>query len=246
VKIKISIIIALAMASTSPASADMVVNDDLIVQGKLCLNIDCVNDQVFGTETILLRANNTRTTFIDSTAEAGAQSWRLVANDNTSGGRDNFQFQVKPDLTATETGTPIIYFATAGNGAIALGSGSEIVDGEVSVGALTLERRIVNVARALADTDLATVADLASVGDNANDRLDAVEAQLNDIQSVNLLLDSIDTQLDEIEDIIRIAETSKLVRSGGGSINPFMLLVFLGCFSLFRLRNSLSGDGGLR
>jgi hypothetical protein len=237
-----SIISALAMITAySHASADQIINDNLIVQGKFCNGTDCINDQVFSDETVRLRENNVRLTFIDSSADPAAQSWRLVANDTADMGRDNFQLQVKPDLTATETGTVIAYFGAAGNGSIALGHSSEIVDGAVSTGALTLERRIINVARALADTDLATLADLTSSFDNLNGRLDAVEAQFSAIQSTTLVLDSIDSQLNEIERAIQVAEKSKLVRSGG-SISPFILLFLLVCFVFLRLRREQSGS----
>lgn len=194
-----------------PASADIVVNDDQIVVGKFCQGIDCTNGQTFGNETVRLRENNTRLTFIDMSADPAAQSWRMVANSRLSGGPDHFQFQVQPDLSETDDGTPVAHFGTAADDGIALGRESEIVDGAVSIGQASLERRIMHVARMLADTDLATVSDVDS-------HADAVHAKL----------DVIDAELDEVEILVQSKEP------GSGSTNPFVLLGLLGCFVLLR------------
>jgi hypothetical protein len=238
--------IASALTAAPAVFADNIVNDDLIVQGKLCQGIDCTNGQAFDTEHVRLRENNTRTTFIDMTADPAAQSWRLVANDRVSGGRDNFQFHVQPDLSETDDGTPYVYFGTQGHGGVALGKGSEIVGGEVSVGATDLERRIVNIARGLAATDIGTVGDIAAGADNLDARLDQLEAQLADIENTNSALDTLAAELDDIAQIIETAEQSKLMKSGGGAAGPSGLLVLLGGAVLFRLRRVKPRKGGLQ
>lgn len=203
------------------ASADQIINENLIVQGKACTGIDCINDQVFGEETVRLRENNTRMTFIDVTAEAGAESWRMVANESANEGSNHFQFQVKPDLTATDTGTAIVYLGVPADDSIALGNGSEIISGAVTVGQAGLERRIRHVASMLANTtDLATIGNLDSYFDAFNADLDVVDAKL-----------------DELEEWIVLEENRTAVtpfRTGGGSTSPFALLVLLACIMAFR------------
>ncbi len=76
------------MAATTFTTKDQVVADDMIVQGSLCVGLDCVNNESFGFDTLRLKENNLRIHFDDTSATAGyaANDWRIVANDNASGG----------------------------------------------------------------------------------------------------------------------------------------------------------------
>ncbi len=71
---------------------DFVINDDLIVTGSTCIGFDCVDSETFGFDTLKLKENNTRMTFIDTSSTAGfaAGDWQLRANDSASGGADHF------------------------------------------------------------------------------------------------------------------------------------------------------------
>jgi len=71
---------------------DVVVPDDQIVQGSLCVGLDCVNNENFGFDTIRLKENNTRIAFVDTSSTAGfaTRDWRIRANDSASGGRNGF------------------------------------------------------------------------------------------------------------------------------------------------------------
>ena len=66
----------------TPASADEVIPDDLIVQGSHCVGLDCVNNESFGFDTLRLKENNTRIKFDDTSTAAG-----FPANDWTCGQR---------------------------------------------------------------------------------------------------------------------------------------------------------------
>jgi autotransporter adhesin len=83
----------------TPASADQVIADDLIVQGSTCIGFDCVNNETFGFDTLRLKENNTRIKFEDTSTSPGfaANSWTLIANDSASGGRNFFGIE---DTTA--------------------------------------------------------------------------------------------------------------------------------------------------
>lgn len=75
----------------SPANADFVVADDLIVQGSECLGFDCVNGESFGFDTLRLKENNLRIHFDDTSVGAfPTENWRITINDSASGGLNKF------------------------------------------------------------------------------------------------------------------------------------------------------------
>jgi hypothetical protein len=91
------------------SAADQVIPDDLIVQGSLCVGLDCVNNENFGFDTIRLKENNTRIKFDDTSTSPGfpANDWQLTANDSASGGSSKFSIE---DVT----GSKIPFTITAG------------------------------------------------------------------------------------------------------------------------------------
>ena len=66
--------------------------DDLIVQGSACIGQDCINGETFGFDTLILKENNLRILFKDTsnTASFPDVDWELVANDTTNGGQNKF------------------------------------------------------------------------------------------------------------------------------------------------------------
>jgi hypothetical protein len=71
---------------------------DVIVQGSLCVGIDCVSAESFGFDTQRLKENNLRIHFDDtSVGSFPANDWRLVANDSDNGGANLFAIE---DATA--------------------------------------------------------------------------------------------------------------------------------------------------
>jgi hypothetical protein len=81
---------------------DVVTADDAIIQGSLCVGLDCVNNESFGFDTIRLKENNTRIKFEDTSTGTGFPStdWQLTANDSASGGANKFSID---DVTAATT-----------------------------------------------------------------------------------------------------------------------------------------------
>src|ERR1700709_1570183 len=70
----------------SIAAADQVIPDDLIVQGSLCVGFDCQNNMNFGSDTIVLRENQLRIFFQDtSIGSFPTNDWRLLANGAETG-----------------------------------------------------------------------------------------------------------------------------------------------------------------
>ncbi|KEQ18828.1 hypothetical protein [Endozoicomonas numazuensis] len=77
-------------------SADIIKNDDLIIQGSKCVGLDCVNGENFGSDTVKLKENNIRIRFHDTALVDGfGQSWNLEANASNNGGQNYFDFMVK-------------------------------------------------------------------------------------------------------------------------------------------------------
>ncbi|MCP5105886.1 MAG: tail fiber domain-containing protein, partial [bacterium] len=74
---------------------DEVINDDLIVDGSLCVGNDCYNGYAFGFDTIALMENNLRIYFDDTsnTSSFPNNDWRIVINDTTDGGGKYFAVQ---------------------------------------------------------------------------------------------------------------------------------------------------------
>jgi hypothetical protein len=83
-------------------AADQVIPDDLIVQRSLCVGFDCVNGETFNADTIRLKENNLRIHFDDTSTLGGFanRDWRIIANDQASGGANKFSIQ---DATANRT-----------------------------------------------------------------------------------------------------------------------------------------------
>jgi hypothetical protein len=95
-------IVTAGARSEDPAKPlDIVHSDDVIIDGSLCVGLDCADGYDFGFSTIALRENNLRIFFDDtSIAEYYPRNdWRLVANDTTSGGGNYFAIQ---DATGVE------------------------------------------------------------------------------------------------------------------------------------------------
>src|SRR5438270_12201318 len=93
----------------NPAALVVVTADDAIIQGSLCVGLDCVNNESFGFDTIRLKENNTRIKFDDTSTSAGFPNndWQLTANDSASGGANQFSIE---DIT----GSKVPFTFTAG------------------------------------------------------------------------------------------------------------------------------------
>ena len=118
---------------------DIVQPDDVIIQGSLCVGLDCVVNESFGFDTIRLKENNTRIKFQDTSAAAGfpTHDWQLTANDSNSGGAEKFSIE---DITAatvpfTVTGSsPTNSLFIDSTGRLGLRTGTPVLDLHISTG----------------------------------------------------------------------------------------------------------------
>lgn len=85
---------------------DIVQPDDVIIQGSLCVGLDCVNNESFSFDTIRLKENNTRISFNDTSTSAGfpTNDWTIRANSSASGGANFLAFV---DRGASENGDEV-------------------------------------------------------------------------------------------------------------------------------------------
>ncbi len=91
--------------------SDLVVLADMIINGSQCVGYDCAVGEVFDFDTLILKENNLRIHFYD-TSNSGtfpSNDWRITVNDATSGGRNYFAID---DVTA---GKRALEIATGGN-----------------------------------------------------------------------------------------------------------------------------------
>ncbi len=81
------------------ANADIVQQDDVIIVGSSCVGLDCVNGENFGFDTLVVKENNVRILFNDTSTSASfpKNDWRLIANDTANGGGNFFSIE---DATA--------------------------------------------------------------------------------------------------------------------------------------------------
>jgi len=115
------------------ASADQVFNDDVIVDGSLCVGLDCVNGESFGFDTLRLKENNTQLHFDDTSTSASFPNndWRIIANDSANGGAN---FLAVQDSTAgrnpfrIEAGAPSNALVVEADGDIGIKTRDPVVD----------------------------------------------------------------------------------------------------------------------
>lgn len=84
-----------APARDTQTPLDVVIADDQIVQGSLCVGFDCVNGESFGFDTIRMKENNTRIKFQDTSTSSSFpdHDWQLTANDSANGGLNKFSIE---------------------------------------------------------------------------------------------------------------------------------------------------------
>ncbi|MCB0687219.1 MAG: tail fiber domain-containing protein [Saprospiraceae bacterium] len=117
---------------------DQVINDDLIVTFSTCVGMDCVNGESFGFSTVILKENNTRLKFFDtSTGTFPSNDWELEANESINGGANHFAIN---DVTGGKVpfkiiaGAPTNSLLVKADGNVGMGTGSPAVRLHLNMG----------------------------------------------------------------------------------------------------------------
>ncbi len=123
----------------APTPDDFLINDDLVVIGATCSGFDCVNNEVFGFENLLLKQNNNRIRADDTSVSAGFANndWELRFNDDASGGLNRFALV---DLTGAKVpmsvlaGAPTDSLVVDGAGNVGVGTAAPLAEIHVKDG----------------------------------------------------------------------------------------------------------------
>ena len=121
------------------AAADQVFADDVIIQGSLCVGFDCTDGLNFGFDTVILKENNTRLFFDDTSTSAGfpANDWRLIANDSVSGGANYFAIEdatAARQLFRVSAGAPANSIFVDSGGRVGFGTATPVLPLQVTRG----------------------------------------------------------------------------------------------------------------
>jgi hypothetical protein len=129
---------------------DQAVADDVIVNGSLCVGLDCTNGESFGTDNLRLKANVLRLKFDDTSTSGGfpANDWQLTANDAGSGGLSKFSIEDVTGATVPftiEGGAPSNSLYVSPSGKLGVGTSVPAANVHVASGntpSLRLEQNV--------------------------------------------------------------------------------------------------------
>ena len=137
---KLALVIGITAAiGINSAQADQVILDDLIVDGSICVGMDCVNGESFGFDTIRLKENNLRIQFVDTstTSSFPSRDWQITVNDSANGGLNKFSIDdIDGGRTpfTIEAGAPSHSLYVDDGGRLGLGTSTPVVDIHVKSG----------------------------------------------------------------------------------------------------------------
>ncbi|GAA4359852.1 hypothetical protein [Kangiella marina] len=192
-RIKLSLAACFLSVSTF-ATADEVILDDVIINGSACVGTPCINDEFFDFDTLKIKSDTPQIRFQDTSTSASfpTQDWLMGIS---AGMNVNSVFYIQDETSSVR----VMQIESGLNGGVALGAGSEIVTGAVSVGSSGSERRIAYVADAVNNTDAVTLSQFNSFEANAAATaatdVAAVNAEISDLQAEMVLLNQ---RLDEV------------------------------------------------
>ena len=136
---RISLSLLALLVLVTPASADQVILDDLIVDGSACIGMDCVNGESFGFDTIRIKENNLRIRAVDtsSTSSFPSRDWQITFNDSSNGGQNKFSIDdIDGGRTpfTIEAGAPSHSLYVDDGGRIGFGTSTPVADLHVKSG----------------------------------------------------------------------------------------------------------------
>lgn len=115
---------------------DVCYNDDLIVDGSLCVGFDCTCNYSFGFDTIVLKENNLRIFFDDTSVAASfpRNDWRIIINDSANGGASYFGVEDSSAgrrVFTLEAGAPSHSLYVDDGGRIGMGTSTPSVEAHI-------------------------------------------------------------------------------------------------------------------
>ena len=122
-RIAVLLFVAVAFALPGTAVAQFTHTSDVKIDGSLAIGLDTLSSTSFGFDTMILRENNLRIFFDDTstTASFPPNDWRLIANDSSNGGDSHFTIE-----DATSGNDVFRVFAGARNNALVVDSQGDL------------------------------------------------------------------------------------------------------------------------
>ncbi len=79
-------------SAAGPAAKDAVTADDLIVQGSLCIGLECIDNESFGFDTVRIKQPSVRLGFVDTSVNVGypTTDWQITINDADGAGSEEY------------------------------------------------------------------------------------------------------------------------------------------------------------
>jgi hypothetical protein len=195
---KYSVPICLLVSSTFASlavQADSVVSQNQIVQGSLCVGTPCVDGELFEFDTIRLKSESPMLMFQDTSSPGGFPSndWSIGATDGGSGRVPTLYIR---DVTAS---LDVLRVEPGLGGGVALGAGSTLEAGDISVGSPGNERKVRHVADGVADTDAVTLGQFTAWQAQVEQNLPAQAADLDkDLTALAERLETLAQQLQSL------------------------------------------------
>jgi len=118
------------------STQDVLHYDDVIITGSLCVGFDCQNGESFGFDTQILKENNLRIYFNDTSSAASfpTNDWRITVNDSTNGGASYFSIDDADDGTSIfklEAGAPSNSLYVDDYGRVGMGTSTPYVEAHI-------------------------------------------------------------------------------------------------------------------
>jgi len=173
------------------AHADEVILDDLIVDGSLCVGAECTPTEfpieATSFDTIRLKEDDPIIHFQDTSSSASFPTvdWNMGVRDDNSQPSVFFIRDLDGDGDVLQLGSST-------SGGVAIGFGSILEAGVVSVGSAGNERRIINVADGTAATDA------VSLGQLQDFQTTSEAGFVGEISALDADLDALDVRMDEL------------------------------------------------
>lgn len=166
-----------AFVFANPALADQVINDDLIVTLDTCVGSDCIDGEVFDFDGFKIKTNDPQIRFDDTSSSGSFPSndWSMGITDYSLGGSADF---IIKDVTSDIN---VLVLQPGAAGGVALGAGSAVEAGAISIGAAAGERRVTHVAAGVDGTDAINLSQFNAGMVPINARIDAIEDRIDDL-----------------------------------------------------------------
>ena len=196
----LSLLIAL-LHSTS--YADQVFNEDVIVNGSMCVGSECESVEAFDFDTFRFKSDDPQVSFQDTSSSASfpTNDWSMGFTDEGSTVTPYFY------ITDEDQGSVLLMLQSGTDGGVAIGADSTIEDNAISVGSTSNTRRIMFVEDGVDDSDVATMAQFNAFTSTAENNVAVDIADIDaDLVALQTSLDELTSRLNDLANRLNVLE----------------------------------------